>query len=498
MIDEISRLLATQKVVPFLGAGISRQQLGFAAPGLRNRLVKTVGEQAHEEADLAAVAQLLEDRIGKDSFAAEIRKHLQRSEFNDALATIHLLVLSLDCGIVYTTNQDNLYELASARYKRPYRVVVTIDDIANATQGERLYIKFHGDPRAPDSLVFTTSSYKRRIEGPEDFLDIRLRSDLLGKGLLFIGYSMQDENLRELMRQIRRAYHGGTPTSHLIAYDYQPEMKHLAEEFGINIVNPRAFIPKNQNNAEAFEQYLKQLCDTTMRYKTERALNDFFTSEIPTPLLIEHELNALEYIAKREGVDSALKAFRSTLDAVEIPEHFQRRVADIVVTIAEKIAHEEELGGLKAALFNLHLNLEHAPLAMAGFMAACNVRKVGTGYDGTYAIVSSSMPEEFWPIGAAFAIDMLLNGGYQISDGFRQFADNWFESLDHLQDDTRLWIMKQIERGWEGSTRESPTARAIRLGPNYKAPFHAKRFRDIVSSIEQSFPKRLNPPNRTL
>ncbi len=67
MHDEISRLLATQKVVPFLGAGISRQQLGFAAPGLRNRLAKTMAEPPHQDTDLAAVAQLIEDRIGENN-----------------------------------------------------------------------------------------------------------------------------------------------------------------------------------------------------------------------------------------------------------------------------------------------------------------------------------------------------------------------------------------------------------------------------------------------
>jgi hypothetical protein len=397
MLDEISRLLATQKVVPFLGAGISRQQLGFAAPGLRNRLVEAMGELPHADADLASVAQLLEDRVGEHNFASELRKHLQRYEFNDALATAHLLVLSLDCGVVFTTNQDNLYELASARYKRPHRVVITIKDIADAEPGERLYIKFHGDPSIPESLVFTTRSYEQRMHGPENFLDIRLRSDLLGKGLLFIGYSMQDENLRELIRQIKRAYHGGTPDSYLIAFDYQPEMEQLTDEFGIRILNPRTLVPGSQSNAEAFERCLQRLCDATMQHKTKRSLDEFFTAELPTPVLIERQLKALEHVARNEGVASALKAFRSSVDTADIPDHLQRRVAEVVVVIAQKIANLEEIEALKAALFNMHLKPEHALLAMAAFMAACNVCKVATGFDGTYAIASSSMHEMGYP-----------------------------------------------------------------------------------------------------
>ena len=135
---------------------------------------------------------------------------------------------------------------------------------------------------------------------------------------------------------------------------------------------------------------------------------------------------------------------------------------------------------------------------MAAFMASCNVRKVTTGFDGAFGIASRSLHEEFWPIAAAYAIEMILGGGYQISDGFRQLADHWFADIEGLGDDTKPWVIEQIDKGWVGSGRESPTARASRLGPNYTPLLRPKRIRDIAESMEQAFPKRLNPPNRTL
>ena len=481
-LEEISERIAGHKLIPFLGAGISRPQLGFAATGLRDLLSAVMKKEPPINADLARVADLLEQEGDSSAVVAELKKHLQRDELDDALVTSHLLVFSLDCGLIYTTNQDNLFELAARKYGRPHRTVVTLSDLADARPGERLFFKFHGDPAVPSSLVFTQSSYDRRIAGPDNFLDIRLRSDLLGRGLLFIGYSLQDENMRGLMRQICRAFHGGTPESFLIAFDYQPGLDELMAEFNVKIVNPRTLFPDATNNATAFERCLQTLSNRVVQIKTAKALDSVFSDPMPSRILIEHELVALEQAAREADVTMGLNAFRASIDIVQIPAHLQRRVAEVVMVIAEKIRTTEELGALKAALFNVFVTAEHALLAMAGYMTASNVRSPSTGFDGGYGIVSSCMSEGMWPIAAAHAIEMLQRGGYTVSDGFRQWAMHWFEDLSHLTDPTRAWVVARIEDAWRGSREESPIARAERLGP-LASPFRRNNFHEIVSGV---------------
>jgi hypothetical protein len=85
--------------------------------------------------------------------------------------------------------------LTAEQYGRRYRVVVTLDDLSAASPGERLLIKFHGDMSVPSSLVFGARSYAERMKVEGHPLDIKLRADLLGKRLLFIGYSFSDENV---------------------------------------------------------------------------------------------------------------------------------------------------------------------------------------------------------------------------------------------------------------------------------------------------------------
>lgn len=60
--------------------------------------------------------------------------------------------------------------------------------MCESVAGESLLVKFHGDTSVPDSLVFGTRSYQARMANEDNHpLDIKLRSDLLGKRLMFLG-----------------------------------------------------------------------------------------------------------------------------------------------------------------------------------------------------------------------------------------------------------------------------------------------------------------------
>jgi hypothetical protein len=498
LLNEISQRLAKHKLIPFLGAGVSRAQLGFGAPELRSRLAETLPEPPPNASGLADVAQLIEDSEGSDALIRRLRNMLCRQQFDDATGTAHLLVMSLGCGLVYTTNQDNIFELASAKYQHPHRVIIGVRDLAAAEPGEKLLVKFHGDLAVPDSLVFTSSSYTRRLAGPDNALDIRLRSDLLGKGLLFIGYSLQDENLRELLRQIQRAFGGETPASYMIAFDYQPEMEILASEFGVRVVNPRQLFPETAGNAEAFERCLQALCDATMRLRSAGDMESLLMGgDMIVPVLIDHELAALEQIVAVEDFSTSLKAFRANTDAHVIPEHLQRRVAEAFVTVAEKAAADTDLKALRASVFNLQLEPIHALVVMAGYMAANRVRTAAGGFDPAYLIASPCMSESMWPIAAAHAVEMLIGGGYALTDGFRQMAEHWFEeyvlSDGQSQDFAGLstcgheFIRKQIDIVWPDPRERPPMFRTTRQGLLRPSLFRP-RFGEIAAQIERSFP----------
>jgi hypothetical protein len=115
-------------------------------------------------------------------------------DFVDSNGAAYLFLMGLQVRSYYTTNQDNVFEKCFAKYKRSLNVVASLDEMVTLDPTAPTLYKYHGSLDQPESIVFTATSYKQRYFSRTklwDFhpMDIRLFSDLLGKSLLFIGYS---------------------------------------------------------------------------------------------------------------------------------------------------------------------------------------------------------------------------------------------------------------------------------------------------------------------
>jgi len=74
-------------------------------------------------------------------------------------------------------------------------------------------VKFHGDLNYPNQMELSESDYERRLK-LSAAMDYRLRADLLGRALLFIGYSFRDWNVSYLFRLVNEQFQQlpGSPT----------------------------------------------------------------------------------------------------------------------------------------------------------------------------------------------------------------------------------------------------------------------------------------------
>jgi hypothetical protein len=147
-------------------------------------------------------------RIANNGELAELRNWmLQRmSPPDDAIrqSIIHTALAKLmKCRIFYTTNFDDFleraFQLAGRRNRR-----IAIEAHAGATianPDEVEIVKFHGDFSSPDRMVLSESEYERRLR-LNDPMDYRLMADLLGRAVLFIGYSFRDWNVSYLFRLV--------------------------------------------------------------------------------------------------------------------------------------------------------------------------------------------------------------------------------------------------------------------------------------------------------
>jgi len=488
LIEEIAKLLAQQKLVPFFGAGLSRQHLGVAAVELAHEMARQIG--APPDTLLADLTDLFADQKGEDALVQFLKEKLIVSDLDEAKAPTHRLLLSLSLNLLYTTNQDNIFELTAARYKRPYRRVVTLQDLSDSIPGERLLIKFHGDLDVPDSLVFGSRSYQRRITAADHPLDIKLRSDLLGKQLLFLGYSIRDENVTKLIDSVQRVFDGHMPPSYLIAFEYDPSMKDLTDQFGIRVVDPTKVVPDPKNSAEAFERCLKKLCDETLNLQAKRGLQNLFSGGRINPrMLTDYELDSVTRIIDSEPFDTAVDGFRAIFDLSIVPEPFYHRAVELFSRLVGKAdpAKDDELNALKYALFHFRVPPYLALEATAMFMAACNRRPVHEGLDDFGALVCQALPDEGLPVAASMAVAILEQRKQPITDGFRRLAMYWFQGYQDLPAAIQKNIELTIKYAWSGQTHVPSPLNTPRLMPT-------KGFHKMVDELIAQMPKQFRKP----
>jgi len=144
----------------------------------------------------ASLNYWLKDALGAPDAA------LQASPIHQRLAKM------TGCQIFYTTNFDDFLERSFRLNGRPVKVVATEHDMGGPATAPEI-VKFHGDLENPDHMVLSEKHYEERLALATP-MDYRFRSDLLGRVVLFIGYSFRDYNVSYLFRLINDQL-GGLP-----------------------------------------------------------------------------------------------------------------------------------------------------------------------------------------------------------------------------------------------------------------------------------------------
>lgn len=206
---ELARRLAEKQVIPFVGAGVS---MSLGLPSYAS-LIRQIGEQIgfdgdifHGLGDYLTLAEYYHlHKQGLDTLQAYLRANWKRSQKDVVASPVHRALVELGCGLIYTTNFDGFIEQAHRGLNQRYRAIRSVKDLVNLQDGRTHIVKLHGDLTSPTTMVFTESSYFERLSF-ESPLDVKLRSDALGKSLLFIGYSLTDINIRYLLFRLQKQW----------------------------------------------------------------------------------------------------------------------------------------------------------------------------------------------------------------------------------------------------------------------------------------------------
>lgn len=208
MISELALAIRERKVILFVGAGISKN-LGLPSfPELVEHLAKELGydpEIFSTHGDYLALTEYYKLEKGT---IGPLRSWIDRT-WNTGIdiesSRIHKLIVDLEFPIIYTTNYDSWIEQAHDLHEKKWVKIVNVGDLTKIEPHLTQIIKFHGDPEDDRSIVLTESDYFSRLDF-ESPLDLKLRSDILGKSVLFIGYSLSDINIRYMLYKLNQQW----------------------------------------------------------------------------------------------------------------------------------------------------------------------------------------------------------------------------------------------------------------------------------------------------
>jgi SIR2-like domain len=261
--DELVTAVRERRAILFAGAGLS---MNVGLPSWQ-KFIEHMAQELRLDADevlgpgtsyhtLAEYYRIKQGSIG--SLRSWMDRHWKVSEEKVRASKMHELIVKLDFPIVYTTNYDRNIEAAFAAHGREFVKVANARDIAKTRDGVAQIVKFHGDFDDDDSLVVTETDYFNRLAFDSP-LDLKFRSDALGKTVLFIGYSMTDMNIRLLLHNLWRTWQMSgfakdRPKSFVFMARRNPVQEAILGEWGITALSGR-----NEDPERALTDFLAAL-----------------------------------------------------------------------------------------------------------------------------------------------------------------------------------------------------------------------------------------------
>jgi hypothetical protein len=262
MLEPLLHALTTRQLILFVGAGVSRS-LGLPSwAELIDHIASELNYDPRVFARNGSYLELAEYYELQKTTLGPLRSWMDRkwhaNESRVKASAVHNAILDLDCPIIYTTNYDRWLELAHSHRSRDFTKVANVGDFTKIRDGTTQIVKLHGDFDDDQSLVLTETSYFDRLSFDSP-LDIKLRSDAIGRSILFVGYSLSDINVRYLLYRLYRMwadspYASARPKSYLFLSRPNSVQEAILEARGIVPV-----VSSSDDPAKGLQEFLEGL-----------------------------------------------------------------------------------------------------------------------------------------------------------------------------------------------------------------------------------------------
>jgi SIR2-like domain len=198
----LADLVKRESLVLFLGAGVSMAAGAPAWETLIRSLARDIDlsdfdiDDAIRQADLRDIATVLARAYGNDDdFRTAVKRHVERGHYS----LLHGLLASLRLREAVTTNYDALYELAATTAGRSLGV---LPGSASIDPGIPWLLKLHGS--MDSEPVLTRADYAGASVRHAALFGL-VQALLVTRHMLFVGYSLRDEDFHQVVHDVRLA-----------------------------------------------------------------------------------------------------------------------------------------------------------------------------------------------------------------------------------------------------------------------------------------------------
>ncbi|MEW5928946.1 MAG: SIR2 family protein [Gemmatimonadota bacterium] len=206
----------------------------------------------------------------RQAIARELKHPFAPSRYHD-----HLFSTYFD--VVITTNWDKIIERHFSDLGRPLQTIVTPAQLRFFDEKTRTQlVKMHGTCDDPDSMIIAAdeyANYKLKNRLLFDFMRVTFAT----KTVLFLGFSLEDPNIRPLLYGIRNELENlQTRTHYAVLYKPNATVRAVLSELNIRIIEP-----EGPSHSEAYEAWLKEFSSQSVLIgKDNRAKADLVNSEL--------------------------------------------------------------------------------------------------------------------------------------------------------------------------------------------------------------------------
>ena len=303
MFEELISLVRREQVSLFIGAGFSKEagapSVWDLQKSILERIYDTEKRKSHENDSLADLSNFFVNEIHLGSRNPLMRILRKAFDFEPTCMDDHNLLAKIPhCRRIFTTNYDTLLEDSYA--KNDVCVVRNDADCAYMNKPFTV-VKVHGDFTDPDSVVITSDDYKQFFTASKNPIMWDLvKTEFATKNILFIGYSLEDNNILDIIQKVSDAQGSNQNEMFLIAPGISPEKQEKLKELKVHYFDAVANV------------FLTQLIEELKEHITEDFKNKYISGETCTRFLKSYQI--LPTVQTPVQGNNAIKNVESTTE----------------------------------------------------------------------------------------------------------------------------------------------------------------------------------------